>query len=192
MVRDAVSERLEEVKIRKRKKKRPTPSDARQTNAQPTGEKERIALMDFLDSGPKKAPRQARQSKIDMAITDAELRAQTGEWEGIPSRIFVGLYGLCHRILYGFVPDELKVTREFDKAAKMAARRLRESFDNDAEEMVEFIKWSWERQKSKEAWAINNGKNVSRLNIFAQFSPSLVSDYRKAVIDRARRNRVRK
>lgn len=157
-------------------------------------EPEQKALADFLEP-PKKKPRgkprtSAQKGKDTLArlIANAKIRSRTGDWEDAKPRDFVGLFALCHEIVYGIEPIELATKTELMKATRVAKKCLSNFFDDDAEEFVEFIKWVWKRQEGKEAWALREGKNLSRLNVFAQFSPQKVSDYRIEIV-RSQRKR---
>lgn len=168
------------MKIR-RKKKRATESDQQ-------------ALADFLDapkSKPRGKPRTSAQKGRDTLarlIANAKIRSRDGEWDDAKPRDFVGLFALCHQIVYGIEPIELATKTELMKATRVAKKCLSNFFDDDPHELVEFIKWVWKRQEGKEAWALREGKNLSRLNVFAQFSPQKVSDYRIEIV-RSQRKR---
>lgn len=167
------------MKIRRRKK---TVSSREDTSAED-------AMDAFLNHGRAKAPPGTKRGRtlppVEVAINEAERRATAADWEDATGRAFVGLYALCHRLVYGVVPVDLDAAN-LARASKLAASCLHKHFADDRAEFVEFVKWSWEREKGKEAWALRNGVTRGRLSAMAQFSGGLVTDYR---VDLARSRR---
>lgn len=130
-----------------------------------------------------KKPRQrVRRSKalspVEVAIDDASRRAKSGEWAGSKGKTFVGLYAMCHRLVYGVIPSEVQDVAGFSAASKNAARALHELFADDPHEMASFIRWAWEVEKRKNAWAQSKAIDRKRLGWRAQFSRALETDYR--------------
>lgn len=163
----------------------PAQRDDSPQNASPRGD----TVAAFLDHAPRPtSKRRPRKSDLEAAISDAERRAASGEWEQATGRSFVGLYALCHRLVYGVLPEELAEKGALGLAAKMATTCLHVSFGDDRAAFVEFIKWTWEREKGREMWALQNGKTRSRLGVRLQFSGSLITDHR---VDLQRRQKGR-
>ena len=162
---------------RKKKPGAPAPGDeARQEAA-------RESVAGFLSHKAKKTPiggaaGTKKLAKIEVAVLDAEHRSKAGEWGDATGRTFVGLYALCHRIVYGEIPLELYEKAQFGTACRMAIRALREWFGGDTGLLVEFVKWSWEREKRRDAWAIQNGRDRGRMGVRFQFSAAMVQDWR--------------
>lgn len=117
---------------------------------------------------------------IEVALDDAKRRAASGEWEGCKGSSFVGLYAMCHRMIYGVIPDELYAIGNFRIACKSAAKMLHDSFDDDVSTMAEFVRWSWMREKRKHDWALAKGFDRNRLSWKWQFSLGLLTDFRIA------------
>lgn len=115
---------------------------------------------------------------VDAAVDGAERRSRSGVWDGAVGRTFVGLFALCHRIVYGEIPLELYEIADFGIASRMATKALHVWFGDDEGAFVEFIKWSWEREKGRDAWAIANGRDRTRMRARFQFSAAMVQDYR--------------
>jgi len=84
---------------------------------------------------------------IEVAIDAAQRRAASGEWDGAKGATLVGLYAICHRMIYGIIPQELCEKALFNIAAKLAAVALHKHFDDDPSAAAAFVKWSWEREK---------------------------------------------
>lgn len=147
-----------------------------------------LGIAGFLDSLPEKAKQEkgtrVRQlSLLEVAIDDAQRRAATGVWEEATGKTLVGLYGLCHRLVYRVLPDELHDVGQFKMAAKQAANFVHSQFTDDFGAAAGFIKWTWEREKRLEVWALTNGRDRSRLHWRRQFSAGLVTDFK---VERAR------
>jgi hypothetical protein len=134
---------------------------------------------------PARASRRAKpMDPVDVAILDAKKRAETGEWNWSKGATFVGLYAMCHQMIYGVVPDELYTTGTFRAAARSAANALHVLFDDDACAFAEFVRWSWEREKRKHNWALAQGFDRNRMSWKLQFSRALLTDYRIAKAQR--------
>ena len=146
----------------------------------PVGSQESIALDEFLSFSAKK-PRGGREkkvSKLEELIQEAERRSHEGDWEEATGRSFVGLYALCHRLVYKVDPAELEVRGNLMVAARMAGSRLHDDFGDDVSEMVEFIKWAWKRQEKKIEHAASRGGTANRLSPTILFSKEKITDYR--------------
>lgn len=142
------------------------------------------AIASFCEdfSKPRGGPKIRRRTKplpaITVAMDDARRRAMTGDWTGSKGSTLVGLYAICHKMIYGVVPDELYHAATMRAASRLAASSLHVVFRDEASEAVAFIRWSWEREKRKNAWASQKGFDRSRLGWKFQFSRSLFTDYR--------------
>lgn len=162
--------------MKKRRKKKPKISEEQRDKAN-------LALEDFLTDEPKKRQRGKRtrttRSIYELALMSAKTRSKTGDWSDAKARAFVGLYALCHQLMYDVEVLELKADVEMKKATRLARKCLRDYFDNDTEEFAAFVLWVWQRQKRRENWAITQGKKVNRLTVWNQFSAAVVTDYRK-------------
>lgn len=145
------------------------------------------ALSDFLDPPDKpKKPRSSSSEKgkraLRLAMQNAKIRASEGDWDDANPRDFVGLFAVCHSLVYGVEPLELQEQTELKKATRIARKCLENHFADDHAEFVEFIKWAWKRQEGKIAWAHRNGREISRLNIYIQFSTGFVTDFRASAL----------
>lgn len=143
----------------------------------------------FLSHNTKRKPppgtrRTRRRPDWEVSLEDAEKRAASGKWEDAQIRSFVGLYAFCHRLTYGVDDLDLEDKAVWRSATRQATRVLHNHFNDDKAEMVEFIKWVWEREAGREEWAKREGKNRGRLNVRIQFSARIITDYR---VDRSRR-----
>lgn len=122
--------------------------------------------------------RKKRASVFASVVEEAERRAASGDWDGATGRVFVGLYGVCHRMVYGVTPDELEDPNIFSRYARQANTFLHVSMEDDAAAMAEFIRWTWTREASREKWAATQSISRNRLGPGLQFSARLLTDYR--------------
>jgi ribosomal protein S1 len=136
----------------------------------------RKAVLSFL-SKPVKKKREKRRSEIEIYVKDAKNRSKTGCWDNATGKTFVGLYAMCHEIVYGFIPTELMTNSHLWVSNKCANSIFVEIFNRDGDLFVEFIKWSWEEEKKKKIWAMRKGVTFKVLDIRSQFSKSLVDRY---------------
>lgn len=100
----------------------------------------------------------------------------------------MGLYALCHEMVYGVLPSELEEVRLFRLASREAARLLRSSFGGDVDSAVEYLKWVWGREKGRVQWAASQSppKERGRLGWRLSFSEAFVTDYRVAQASKRR------
>jgi len=173
--------------MRPRRKKKPPESPPPDDDART--ERANAVVDDFLSHASRRPRRENPPRPIDLAVKEADRRGASGDWEGAGGRAFVGLYALCHLLVYGVIPVDLADRAVYGRATKAATKCLHEHFGDDRAEFVEFIRWSWEREKGREEWADRKGVQRGRLGVFVQFSASVVTDYRVDQSRRARRGR---
>lgn len=136
-----------------------------------------LSVSEFLKTAPVRATHQ-RLSDLDLAMRNAEARAKSGEWDGVNGPILVGLYAMLHVRVYHVRPEELAVQVEFRRAASAAKKILTGHFRDDGDAMVEFMKWSWAREKKRAEWARQQQRDRSRMQWRFMFSAGMVTDYR--------------
>lgn len=147
-------------------------------------------VSDFLDHGKRKRdmrPVPKRATPLEAAIADARSRADSGDWLSAPGMALVGLYSFCHEEVYGVTPIELDEKAALRVASRMASAMVKKYFGSDTDEAVEFIKWTWMREREREEWAAQNGKTRGRVGYRLQFSSALLTDYRVALSRKQRR-----
>lgn len=136
-----------------------------------------LSVSAFLETTRARATHQ-RLSELDLALRNAEARAKSGEWDGVSGSILVGLYAMLHVRVYHVRPEELSSQVEFRRAAGAAKRILVTHFNADGDAMVEFMKWSWAREKKRAEWARQKQHARSRMQWRFMFAASMVTDYR--------------
>ena len=153
----------------------------------------KMDVASFLTHNPKRTGTRAKKkTTLEAALEDAEKRAASGDWSQAVVRSFVGLYAMCHRMTYGVDATDLADKGTFQMSTRMVTKVLHDLFNDDKDDLVEFIKWTWEREKGREEWAAREGKSRNRMNVRTQFSASMVTDYRVDQSRRTRRRRVKR
>lgn len=123
-----------------------------------------------------------RKPSIDPERYRKELRGMLAEdtlAKATPAHL-VALYEYAHENVYGVRPAELSTRAVWRTAMFSAARLLREEFNGEASLCVDFIRWTWKREKAREH-ARRKGTNASigRIGWRLQFvTRHLVTDYR--------------
>jgi hypothetical protein len=138
------------------------------------------------EKGPRTRTRAKALAPIEVAMDDAKRRAASGDWSAAKGSSFVGLYAICHHMIYGVVPDELFQAGVYKVAAKIAANALHDLFADDPDAMAAFVRWCWVREKRKHNWALGNGFDRNRLGWKWQFSRALLTDYRVSTSQKRR------
>jgi len=135
-----------------------------------------LASMMPSDKAPKITP-----AKMRRFLQDALERLGTGNWVGAKPSSIVALYGVCHERVYGCSPAELSNGLTYLLATAAAARQTKEEFGGDPIRAVEFMRWVWVREESREKWRRENGRDGGRISWKLQFGKALVTDYRIAM-----------
>lgn len=149
-----------------------------------TNQKRRVVdvFVNGNNSTKKKGSKKSRGKKpkvsdLEIIVRKVEHRAQSGDWDGATGQSFVGLYALCHRVVYKTLPAELTDRIFMSRWSRVAGKILHEWFADNTNEFAAFIKWSWEQIQEKEKWALRKGINLPRMKISVQFSRQLYTDY---------------
>lgn len=118
---------------------------------------------------------------LEAGIMAAKEYSRSQDWSDAKPRDIVGLYAMCHEAVYGVEPEELKQRAEMRAAVGMASRLLRNCFDDEIAELIDFMRWVWAKEKKKIDWMKEkNYPVVKRIGYRLQFSAGLVTDYRVA------------
>lgn len=134
------------------------------------------SIADFV--GPKREARK-RKPRPDRVRAEAEQMALTNRFEGATPSHLVGLYEHCHRQVYGVAPGELNA-EVWMGAASAAGKLIRDEFGGDVRAAVEFVRWTWWREKGREETAKKRGEvRTFRIGWRLQFrARELLTDYR--------------
>ena len=117
-------------------------------------------------------------SDIEANTKIAEARSLSGDWDGARGRVFVGLYAVCHRVVYGVAPLELEQKPEFQAASRAALSCLHGHFDDDSDALATFVRWAWKREEGRAKYAREQRwDGRKRLGWRLLFSAHTVTDY---------------
>lgn len=177
------------MKIRKRKPADWTPPTKPETTSKPAtlarvpaskvADATGTYLGGFLaDRSKPSGVRERKKTSAEVAEADAKRRAQTGEWEDARPSTIVGLYAVCHRMVYGVAPIEFEDNAEFASATRSASALLTSQFAGDAVAMAAFVRWAWKREQGRAKWAREQGRDLNRMVWRFVFTRSKVGDYR--------------
>lgn len=108
-----------------------------------------------------------------------------GDFDGAKPSHLVALYEWCHEQVYGVRPLELDNREVWKHATFAAAKLIKEEFRGDAKAAIEFVRWTWRREKWRESRRVDGiSPSVGRIGWRLQFAHRhFVTDYR---IDLAR------
>lgn len=91
------------------------------------------------------------------------------------------VYAWLHQGTYGCPAGEL-MGKGFGHACMAAANLARTQFDDDLSALLEFVRWTWAREKDSEEWRRRNGRTGRRITWALQFrNGGILTDYRVAI-----------
>jgi hypothetical protein len=131
----------------------------------------------FATDAPTKRVRKARPDAVARALDEATRRVRADDWSGCTPTTLVGLYAYLHRGVYNVAPDEL--ADDWLPALSSARRCLEKDFGGDAAKALEFVRWSWQRERRSRR---KNPDSDFRMGWRYQFSRRLLTDYRVALV----------
>lgn len=140
----------------------------------------------FARGEPKRGrPRATSKANVEKQIAraKAELDGLAAErWSRAMPNHFVALYAKLHEDVYGVAPVEV-AGREFFGAQAAAGKLLREEFGGRSEDLIEFMRWTWRRERDGERRRKASGRASDwRVTWQQQFvSRRLLTDYRIAI-----------
>lgn len=136
--------------------------------------------------GPRRANSGPQKARVDKVTRQMNEMRVANEWAEATPMHLVALYTWCHEQTYGLRPVEFeRGGLLWSAATACATKMLREEFKGDIDEMVDYMRWSWRREKRKEEWRRESNRDGGRIEWRAQFMHLyLLTDYR---IDKARR-----
>jgi hypothetical protein len=135
-------------------------------------------------SEPRRKSMTVGKAARERAKTETVGMIESRDWDSANARHLVCLYGWLHARVYGIEAVELDNSSLFAKAQHSAQVLLAKHFDDDIAECVSFIRWVWTRERGRENWRRENGVSSSRIGVFLQFKPAMVTEYR---IEKARK-----
>jgi hypothetical protein len=124
-------------------------------------------------------------TSIAKAKREMDAMADAGAWTSARGVHLVALYSWLHVAIYGVEPAELD-GREWALASVLAQRFCATNFEGDFGDCVEFMRWVWKREASREEYRRTQKQSGGRIGWRLQFGAALVTDWR---VDRARVSR---
>lgn len=124
--------------------------------------------------------------KPDKARAEVRVMLADGCFDEARPTHLVALYEWCHEQVYGVLPAELAQGETWKHATFAASKLVATEFRGDIKATVEFIRWTWRRERWREGKRREGtSESVGRIGWRLQFvQRHLVTDYR---IDLARR-----
>lgn len=116
---------------------------------------------------------------FERARFETEQMMKSGDWDKCAVRHLVALYDIMHEKCYGVEDASLGPAERYN-ATMMAANLTRHEFDGKFVEVIEFMRWVWKRELSKEKWLRENNKPLSRrVTYYDMFGKKLLlTDYK--------------
>jgi hypothetical protein len=134
----------------------------------------------------------AQPRTLAQAVEAAKTRIEEERgWAGAAPAELLGLYAVLHAQVYGAAPADLDTCWP---AASSAARSLLErEFENDAERVVDFMRWVWRRERGREKHRVANKNGGFRISWRWQFrGRELLTEYRVDLARAQKANGVRR
>ena len=100
-------------------------------------------------------------------MADLERRLKDGDWDGLTAQVLVALYVWCHEKTYGAGPSLRG--KEWLHASRAAGNMVRREFAGDWDAALVFMRWVWKRERERERWRRENGKQGRVINWRRQF-----------------------
>jgi hypothetical protein len=110
------------------------------------------------------APRSISKAKGEM-----DAMSDSGVWTSARGVHLVALYSWLHTAVYGVEPAELD-GKAWALASVMAQRFCAQHFEGDFAGCVEFMRWCWKREASREEWRRAHHNGGARIAWRLQFS----------------------
>lgn len=117
---------------------------------------------------------------FDRLRNEAVACMKSGAWAEAGPRTMVALFAVLHERVYGVACADLTSSTRL-VASFAAARMLEREFAGDAQAMAMFLRWTWMREKEREAWRRANNRDGGAISWRLQFNGRLLTDYRLAL-----------
>ena len=142
-------------------------------------------MQSFIGSASKRKKRRYPGSNRATHIAEVRERITRQNWKDMKVGRLVALYWICHEKIYGVVPAEIDKTAVWEQVMKAAGGMVKNEFDGDMQQAIEFMRWVWTDEARKENWRRANHKPAGRIKWQNQFLHGyLISDWRAAVMRR--------
>lgn len=131
----------------------------------------------------KKKSRPSAAKRYKDAVREAELaiaanKAGSKDYSQLTHRAVVGLFILLHTQVYGVEPEDLLEGHAMDGAMSSARRVVDEEFAGRLDCALEFVRWTWLREKRQFPGRLSDWRINWRWQLASR---SLMTDYRIAM-----------
>lgn len=139
-------------------------------------------LNDFVGSDKPRRARGFDKQRRTGIIDEVRGRMKLADWRGMSAGRLVGLYWICHEMVYGVPPGELNNTTNWRNAMLAAGKMVTVHFDGDVYRAVEFMQWVWTREKGREEYRRKTEAPGFRITWKYQFTrENLITDWRASL-----------
>lgn len=145
-----------------------------------TSAQARTAPQDAIREWAKRAKRQQKRSggvQRQKVLDELDSMLSSGEWGEARPVHLVELYCMLHERVYGVEALDLRGQLNRQAAARMVLTMLQRDFDSVVADVVEFMRWSWQREEAREEWRRRNNTGRRRLTWRMQFGGELLTEY---------------
>lgn len=118
------------------------------------------------------------KDRIDKLRVETKTFVDSRDFSRANSGHLVALYAACHVDVYGVEAGELLDPKAWALATIKASRLTNTYFEGSAQKVVDFIRWTWAREKKRGPTA-EDVIGPRRIGWQLQFAPTLVTDYRR-------------
>lgn len=125
-----------------------------------------------------KQSKKRKLSRAEQATMEMNRYSELGDWTGATGYHLAALYGWCHKQTYGVDDAEVAIGDLFpiSCAAEKMIKQL-----GGPNEVVEYMRWAWMRERQNLQWRKTNGRDTRRMGWRLLFGNYLLTDYRVAV-----------
>lgn len=119
----------------------------------------------------------------EVARTELDGFIKAKDWEDALPRHFVELYCKMHLLVYGVEALELRPAKMALACASLAKRCMVTNFDNDPNQLADFMRWVWRKQEAEEKKrAVAESASDFRISWRYQWAPGLVTQYNRYLL----------
>lgn len=116
----------------------------------------------------------------ERAVEAAREIFKAEDWDSLAVAHLVAFYLIFHREVYGADAPDL-VGNAWRGACSAASKLVRDEFGGDKRQALEFLRWTWARERERERWRREHGRDGRRICWRQQFVwRSLLAEYRVA------------
>lgn len=137
---------------------------------------ESVRLDEFLPKTKRSKRKTIGPAEFAKVVAETKRMGEVGDFAGMKPKHLLALYYVMHGVVYKVSPDE--VLKQYQNALLTIGRFVKAEFDGDVARVVEFIRWTWKREKKREARR-KDDPDPFRIGWKYQFGYSLLTDYRR-------------